>query len=445
MGAIVILDLGGRYRRRGDLQKSRRRHREVDELDHDKISVCDGRKLGKPFLPGIAHMFDAGNYSFIDILRSDAIGCALRRQPDETILDAILRLIDDIYEAGAHPEQWVNALCRLADVTGGIDATMGGQTAAQVPLLVTARTEPDNVRRYAEHYHSRNAMQLALHAVPVGHPVVDRAVIDIETFRAGAFYNEWCKPQRYLHGAAINLATSQGWSSTLMISGPRDFDNDAIQVLTAMTPHLIRAFQLNQLLHETQAMGMGAFAALEYLDRGALLVGAGGKVRPANSVAEAILADGDGLILRDGQLSCADSNETAALLRLVGQCARGVALRDEGTMQIRRRAGRSPLTVQCVPFPTGDWWPGFSQQWAMIFVTDPDARMIQATERRRQRYGLTKAEAHIAWEIVRGGGRKTAAEKRGISVATARSQLTSIFDKTGVRRQSELVRLLMDD
>lgn len=363
----------------------------------------------------------------------------------ETILDAILGLIDDIYEAGAHPERWAHALCRLADVTGGIDATMGGQTAAQVPLLVTARTDPDSVRLYAEHYHSRNAMQLALHAVPVGRPVVDRAVIDIETFHASAFYNEWCRPQHYLHGAAINLATSQGWSATLMVSGRQDYGHDAMHILTAVAPHLIRAFQLNQLLHETRTMGMGAFAALEYLDRGALLVGAGGKVRPANGIAEAILAEGDGLMLRDGQLSCANANETAALQRLVAQCVRGIAVRDEGTMQIGRSEGRSPLTLQCVPFPTSNWWPGFSQQWAMIFVTDPDARMIQATERLRQRYGLTRAEARLAWEIVRGGGRKTAAEKRGISVATARSQLTSIFDKTGVRRQSELVRLLMDD
>ena len=81
----------------------------------------------------------------------------------------------------------------------------------------------------------------------------------------------------------------------------------------------------------------------------------------------------------------------------------------------------------------------------MIFVVDPDARMVQATERLRQRFSLTPAEARLAWELVQGGGRTKAAEKRGISVATARSQLTSIFDKTGVRRQSELERLFMND
>lgn len=360
-------------------------------------------------------------------------------------MDAILGLIEDIYEAGASPEHWPNALKTLADQTGSIDATMGGQTAAQVPLLVTVRTAPEHVRSYAEQYHTRNAMQLAMNVAPVGRPVIDAMVLDVEAFHASDFYNEWCVPQDYLHGAALNLATSQGWRATLMVSGRNEYDHDALRLFQAVTPHLIRAFQLNQVLHETQSLGMGAFAALEYLDRGALLVGTNGLVRTANGMADMIVSDGDGLTLKDGKLGCANSSETAALNRLIAQSVRGLAVRDEGMLQVSRSGGRAPLLVQCLPFPTSNWWPGFTQQLAMIFVTDPDARMQQSTERLRQRYGLTPAEARLAWEIVKGGGRKNAAEKRGISVATARSQLTSIFDKTGVRRQSELVRLLLDD
>lgn len=360
-------------------------------------------------------------------------------------MDAILGLIDDIYEAGAHPEHWPAALKTLADQTGSIDATMGGQTASQVPLLVSVRTDPARVRSYAEHYHSRNALQLALHTTPIGQPVLDAMVVDTQSFRASEFYNDWCVPQDYLHGAALNLATSQGWRATLMVSGRHEYDQDALKLFRVMTPHLIRAFQLNQVLHETQSLGMGAFAALEYLDRGALLVGTNGLVRTANGMAELIMADGDGLTLKDGKLGCAIPSETAALNRLIAQSVRGLVVRDEGMLQVSRSGGRAPLSVQCLPFPTSNWWPGFAQQLAMIFVIDPDARMRQTTERLRLRYGLTPAEARLAWEIVKGGGRKTAAEKRGISIATVRSQLTSIFDKTGVRRQSELVRLLLDD
>ena len=360
-------------------------------------------------------------------------------------MDAILGLIGDIYEAGAHPEHWQKTLLTLAEVTGSIDATMGGQTAAQVPLLVTARTDPDYVRSYADHYHPRNAMQLAMHTTPVGKPVLDSALVDKASFEAGEFYNDWCVPQGYRSGAALNLATVQGWRATLMISGKDAHGQTELDVLGIVTPHLIRAFQLNQLLHETESMGMGAFAALEYLDRGALLVGVGGMVRTANGIADTILAQADGLVARGGQLGCSNPADSAALDRLLGQCLRGMVTANQGMLQVARSNGRSPLTLQCLPFPSSSWWPGFTQQLAMIFVTDPDARMEQVVQRLRRRYGLTPAEATLAWEIVRSGGRKSAATNRGISVATARSQLTSIFDKTGVRRQAELVRLLLDD
>lgn len=360
-------------------------------------------------------------------------------------MDAILGLIDDIYEAGAHPEHWQQALRSLAETTGSIDATMGGQTPALVPMLVTARTAPDFVSSYAEHYHTRNAMQLAVHALPVGKPVLDHMVLDQDAFRAGEFYNEWCLPQNYRHGAALNLATSGGWRATLMVSGRHEYGLEVLRIFRLISPHLVRAFQLNQVLHETQAMGMGAFAALEYLDRGALLVGVNGVVRTANSLAETILARGDGLELRNGQLVCSNGDETARLNRMISQSVRGIVSPEAGLMRISRRADHSPLSLQCLPFPNSNWWPGFTQQLAVIFVSDPDARIEQAMERMRQRYGLTPAEARLAWEIVRGGGRKSAAASRGISDATARSQLTSIFDKTGVRRQSELVRIVLDD
>ena len=61
-----------------------------------------------------------------------------------------------------------------------------------------------------------------------------------------------------------------------------------------------------------------------------------------------------------------------------------------------------------------------------------------------ERFGLTVAEAGLAAEIVKGDGREAAARRRGISVATARSQLASIFEKTGTHRQAELVHLLLE-
>jgi DNA-binding CsgD family transcriptional regulator len=59
------------------------------------------------------------------------------------------------------------------------------------------------------------------------------------------------------------------------------------------------------------------------------------------------------------------------------------------------------------------------------------------------RFGLTKAEADVALEIVKGDGREAAAARLGIATTTVRAHLSYIFEKTGVRRQAELARLLV--
>jgi DNA-binding CsgD family transcriptional regulator len=68
---------------------------------------------------------------------------------------------------------------------------------------------------------------------------------------------------------------------------------------------------------------------------------------------------------------------------------------------------------------------------------------VPPAARIRQRYGLTPAEAAFAREIIKGDGIQTCADRLGISRATARTHLSHIFSKTEVRRQAELVRLLM--
>ena len=60
----------------------------------------------------------------------------------------------------------------------------------------------------------------------------------------------------------------------------------------------------------------------------------------------------------------------------------------------------------------------------------------------RLRFRLTTAEARIALGIAEGATLAAIAEKRHVSVATARTQLKTVFAKTKVHRQAELVALL---
>jgi DNA-binding CsgD family transcriptional regulator len=85
---------------------------------------------------------------------------------------------------------------------------------------------------------------------------------------------------------------------------------------------------------------------------------------------------------------------------------------------------------------------------AAVFIGPSIAKNLDieppaAKEFFRARFGLTKAEADVALEILKGDGRAAAAARLGITPATVRAHLSQIFAKTGVRRQAELVWQLM--
>jgi GAF domain-containing protein len=60
----------------------------------------------------------------------------------------------------------------------------------------------------------------------------------------------------------------------------------------------------------------------------------------------------------------------------------------------------------------------------------------------RSDFGLTAAEAHITLGIARGESLAAIAAARGTTLATARTQLKSVFSKLGANRQAEVAALL---
>jgi DNA-binding CsgD family transcriptional regulator len=117
-------------------------------------------------------------------------------------------------------------------------------------------------------------------------------------------------------------------------------------------------------------------------------------------------------------------------------------------MKLVRASGRLPLQVLVTPLRPGsdiaaipsavNWRPS-----ATVLITDPEVKVRSRVDELRERFGLTRAEAAFALEIIKGDGRKATADRLGITVGTARGHLSKIFDKTGVSRQAELVRLLL--
>lgn len=60
----------------------------------------------------------------------------------------------------------------------------------------------------------------------------------------------------------------------------------------------------------------------------------------------------------------------------------------------------------------------------------------------RSAYGLTPSEARLTLVLLGGDTLRASAERLGVQYETARTTLKRVFQKTGARRQAELMLLL---
>ena len=114
-----------------------------------------------------------------------------------------------------------------------------------------------------------------------------------------------------------------------------------------------------------------------------------------------------------------------------------------GTLLVTRPSMRRPLVARVAPAPRGDAVPALSGHPAvLVFLSDPEAAEEPDDAVLRRLYGLTRAESRLAGALMRGKSLGEAANELGITYHTARTQVKSVFGKTGTRRQGELIRIL---
>ncbi|MGI8568893.1 MAG: helix-turn-helix transcriptional regulator [Methylocella sp.] len=366
----------------------------------------------------------------------------------------LIALIDFIYAAALDADLWPTVLAKLADATGALQAiiaTMDKRT--DTFASISRRAYPDLEASYKDYWAFRNPLWDNATALPAGEVFSLDTLMPRQDFVKTPVFNEWWKTADYgLEMLGANLLVEDKVSSLICLVNARGSDPPAREqaLILAALRHIVRAARIHRQLWTLDLMQGAAPERLESLRQGAILVDAAANVLFANAPARAVLETGDGLVLKGGCLASTDGADT--LQRLIASCARGVGpLRGPlgGEIGVRRGPNRLCLHVTVTPLRSKHPaieipWLGLCPPAAMVTVDDPETGRRQLAQNLHNRFGLTGAETGLAAEILKGDGRAAAARRRGVSVATARAQLSSIFEKTGTHRQAELVHLLLE-
>jgi DNA-binding CsgD family transcriptional regulator len=182
------------------------------------------------------------------------------------------------------------------------------------------------------------------------------------------------------------------------------------------------------------SLGQAVFDTFERLGYGAILVDEAECILKINATARNLLRQNLG---RASQQSEVDWIRSA--IRRLPERATPWFPKDTEAWRTLPCDGERPLMLQRIPLSRGSDRPGYF----VVILADFDGRPQANPETLRRIFGLTGAEAKLAIRIPFGETPAEIARDLGVSVATIRCQLASIFAKTQTRRQTELATLLM--
>jgi DNA-binding CsgD family transcriptional regulator/PAS domain-containing protein len=359
-------------------------------------------------------------------------------------------VLEALYEAPIDPSRWEKFLQLTARVVGGEAAALllhdFGDSQSRVARHWSLASQTSQTAQSEEE--QRSGLEAWIQAVTRAsekfgtlEPVI--AFADLE---GTEFYHDLLLPFGMPHGifGMVERGAARVASLSIYRGGKAgEFREQDFEVVRFLCPHIERAYRLHLHLAGSRKQRASLRSALDSLSMGVILVASRGQVVTMNRAAEQLLADNDSLQASPQGLRAESAGEAAQLDRLIEEATGNseAEFRSAGLLTISRK-NRSALLLLVSRVRSLDVDQAHPVR-AIVFISDPEQKVRPTCDTLRALFGLTPAEYRLAMLLADGHDPVAIAELVGVSRNTLKSQLTSIYRKTGTSRQAQLVRLLL--
>lgn len=366
---------------------------------------------------------------------------------DKTHLSA---LIGSIYDAVLEPALWTGVVERAGKFVGGVGASIFRQDSVRKigNSYYHSGIDPRFERLYFEKYIKFDPLSAAYLTLKVGDVSSSSIIIPPAEFFETRFYREWARPQGLVDNVfAILERSPTSIAAFIVFRHERDglADDDARQLLGLIAPHLRRAVLIGKVI-DLRTIEAATFAdTLDGLNAGIFLVDATGLIVHANVAGHGILAVGDILRSFAGRLVAHDQQVDEVLRDAFKATEHGdAAIGTKGiAVPLIARDGERHV-AHILPLTSG------ARRRAELAITATAALFVQKAaleipsrpEAIAKAYKLTPTELRVLLTLVEVGGGPEVAEALGIADGTVKTHLSHLFQKTGVKHQVDLVRLV---
>jgi DNA-binding CsgD family transcriptional regulator len=369
--------------------------------------------------------------------------------------EQVLDIVDGIYRAALGADEWGPVFAALqqgfrSPVAGMFtqDIVTGAYSADRLPL------EEKYHRLYAERIAAVNPWIRVPGLMRPGRVLTDQSLEalrrDPKAYVETEFHQDFARPQGFRHVMGGTLITHGHALVNFTYfrdvrAGP--YTKAEMRLHARLARHMANAVGMRR---ELSALRQQIAASTYLIDRlafGVILLGPGGSIQFANREAQRILALQDGLSSAGSVLHAEHPSDARKLKTLIRGLTSRLAENDVSIARtiISRPSGRMAFSIAAMPVPRGWTMLDTSAGAILLLVTDPERRPVLESRYLAERFGLGPNETRLAVALAQGSDLRQAALMAGLTYETARWYLKAIFEKTGTRRQTQLVSLLVAD
>jgi DNA-binding CsgD family transcriptional regulator len=361
-------------------------------------------------------------------------------QPRNTLLDFANyeSLVDQIYEAGVVPDHWPQVFDRLAEMADA-EGTMLFAVAPGAPRFISSARIHDRIDRWTKSpFAQRNPRSDRLIPPDETRFLTDLDKFTLEELENESFYTDILRPSGLGWCAGTSVRAPSG--DTLVLSIEKAWAKGPVpravaEQLDELRPHLARAAVLAGRLGFERART--AVATLEMIGLPAAAVTQAGRVVAANP---GFL--GSAPAVHVGAHEQVQFGAATVQQMFLEALARPTSLARTGrSIPVAGTAESPPLIAHVLPLRLAGL-DVFAGAVSILFLTPLTPQSSPAPEMLQALFDLTPAEARITSMLIDGNTVDTISKTHSVSLNTVRTQLKSVFQKTGVDRQVDLVSML---
>lgn len=357
--------------------------------------------------------------------------------------DISLAIAAGFYDAVLRQDAWQEALNPMRLLFDGVFAhlyTLNNNTHEINNIGISENAPFWALGDYMNYYNAIDVREKHILRQPTGSFVRCHEICSDSFVRGSELYQDYLIRigARHTMGAnPIRLGDSSVVIAMLRAKEYGSYTDRELYLFRPLIGHLSKALLLQ---HRLQGLEQGVFVrdqALDALSFAVMTLDRSARVHHINSAAHARLQRLTTFRIKHHLLKGNSESAQSQIDRLLSDAIdRGIG----GGQTFRDSLTRQQWHVWAVP---GSNTPEiFGQRMAVFAFTCSEEPPVTEVIL-QQIFKFTRAECRLAQALAAGIDAKEYAEQSAVSIATVRSQIRAIFEKAGVKRQSDLVRLLL--